>query len=59
VYFSADWGEAWIAFDRRIVTIDLSSDAHLRRDETVLRAVSRHDLVVRRPAAFRYMTWGA
>jgi hypothetical protein len=57
VYFSADWGEAWIAFDRRLVTIDLSTDAHFQSDETVLRAVSRHDFVVRRPQAFRYMTW--
>jgi hypothetical protein len=57
VYFSADWGEAWIAFDRRLVTIDLSNDARFQSDETVLRAVSRHDFVVRRPEAFGYMTW--
>ena len=50
VYFSADWAEAWIAFDRRLVTIDLSPDAHFQTDETVVRAVSRHDFLVRRRA---------
>jgi hypothetical protein len=57
VYFSADWGEAWIAFDRRIVTIDLSTEAHFQTDETVVRAVSRHDFLLRRPTAFAHMEW--
>jgi capsid protein len=54
IYFSADWGEAWIAFDRCFVTIDVSTDAHFQTDETVIRAVSHNDFVLRRPAAFHY-----
>jgi capsid protein len=57
VYFSADWGEAWIACDRALVTIDVSTSSHFQTDETVIRAVMRHDFLVRRPAAFRYMAW--
>ena len=52
IYFSADWREAWIAVDRRLVTVDLSTEAHFQTDETVIRAVMRHDFVVRRPRAF-------
>jgi HK97 family phage major capsid protein len=52
VYFAADWREAWIAVDRQLVTVDLSTDADFGTDETVVRAVMRHDFVVRRPRAF-------
>ena len=56
VFFGADWGEAWIAVDGRIVTVDVSPDARFASDETVVRAVACHDFLVRRPAAFAYAT---
>jgi HK97 family phage major capsid protein len=54
IFFSADWSEVWIAVDRAPVTIDISVDAAFPRDETVIRAVMRHDIALRRPAFFRY-----
>ena len=52
VYFATDWREAWIAVDRHLATVDVSTDARFQTDETVVRAVMRHDFVVRRPRAF-------
>jgi hypothetical protein len=52
LFFSADWSEVWIAMRRRIVTVAISKDAHFQSDETVIRAVSEHDLLVRRPELF-------
>jgi HK97 family phage major capsid protein len=57
VHFSADWSEAWIGVHRRLVTIDVSVDAHFQTDETVIRAVMHHDFVVRRPGCFTYAEW--
>ena len=52
MYFSSDWTEAWVAADRELVTIDVSTDAHFETDETVVRAVMHHDFAVRRPEFF-------
>jgi hypothetical protein len=52
IYFSADWSEAWIGMRRRVVTVSISKDAHFKSDETVIRAVSEHDFLVRRPELF-------
>jgi HK97 family phage major capsid protein len=52
IFFSTDWSEAWIGMRRRVVTVDMSKDAHFQSDETVIRAVSEHDLVLRRPELF-------
>jgi hypothetical protein len=52
LYFSADWSEAWIGVERRAVTVDVSTDVQFQSDETVIRAVAHHDLVIRRPELF-------
>ena len=52
IYLSADWSEAWVGFERRVVTVDVSTDAHFQSDETVIRAVTQHDLAIRRPELF-------
>ncbi len=52
IFLSADWSEAWIGFERRVVTVDVSTDAHFQSDETVIRAVTQHDLAIRRPELF-------
>jgi hypothetical protein len=54
IYFSTDWSEAWIAVDGAAVTVDVSVDADFPRDETVIRAVMRHDVAIRRP---RFFAW--
>jgi hypothetical protein len=52
VHFSADWSEAWIGMRRRVVTVDISEHAHFQSDETVIRAVTEYDLLVRKPDLF-------
>jgi Phage capsid family len=52
IYFSADWSELWIGVETRPVTVAVSEHAHFQSDETVIRAVSQHDVVVRRPELF-------
>ena len=54
IHFSADWGQAWIGADRQLVTVDISTEAHFQRDETVVRAVMHHDFAVRHPQSFIY-----
>jgi Phage capsid family len=52
IFFSSDWGEAWIGAYPGAVQIDVSFDAKFQTDETVIRAVLRHDFEVRREALF-------
>jgi hypothetical protein len=52
MYFSADWSEAWIGIDRDLVTVDFSTETAFTTDETIIRAVMHHDLVVRAPSVF-------
>jgi Phage capsid family len=54
IFFSSDWSEAWIAADPGLVSIQVSADALFETDETVLRAVAHHDLVVRQPRFFTH-----
>lgn len=54
IFLSADWSEAWIGIEGDLVTIDISTDAGFQTDETVVRAVMCHDIVVRRPEFFVY-----
>jgi HK97 family phage major capsid protein len=53
MFFSADWGEAWIALDGGVVSVDFSPDSGFGTNQIVLRAVMHHDFIVRRPSAFR------
>jgi Phage capsid family len=48
IFFSSDWSEAWIGVERDLVTIELSTEARFSSDDTVIRAVMHHDLVLRR-----------
>jgi hypothetical protein len=52
IFFSSDWSEAWIGTCPDVVRIDVSFDARFQSDETVIRAVLRHDFTLRRPAVF-------
>jgi len=52
IFFSSDWGEAWVGATPGLVTVDISTDAHFDREETVVRAVLHHDLRLRRPESF-------
>jgi hypothetical protein len=52
IFFSSDWGEAWIGAYPGVVQLDVSFDAKFQTDETVLRAVLRHDFAVRRKEPF-------
>jgi Phage capsid family len=54
IYFGSDWSEAWIGADPGLVSIQFSTDARFPTDETVLRAVAHHDLVVRRSEFFTH-----
>jgi hypothetical protein len=56
IYFSADWSEAWIGADPGLVSIRFSADARFRTEETVLRAVAHHDLLIRRSWFFTHST---
>jgi HK97 family phage major capsid protein len=52
MFFSADWGEAWIAAYRGLATVDISTDAAFGQDDVLIRAVMRHDFNLRRPTFF-------
>jgi Phage capsid family len=54
IYFSSDWSEAWIGADPGLVSIQVSADARFQTDETIVRAVAHHDLVVRRSWFFTH-----
>lgn len=54
IYFSSDWSEAWIGAEPGLLTVHVSADARFQTDETVLRAVARHDFLVRTPSCFTY-----
>jgi HK97 family phage major capsid protein len=51
-FLSSDWSEAWIGVDRDLVTVDLSTQIRFTTDQTIVRAVMRHDFRVRRPDYF-------
>jgi Phage capsid family len=59
IHFSSDWSEAWIAAYRELVTVDVSTDVDFQTDETVIRAVMKHDFVLRRPTYFAHSQWPA
>jgi Phage capsid family len=54
IYFSSDWGEAWIGAGRDLVCVDFSAEADFTTDTTIVKAVMHHDFVVRRPSLFTY-----
>ena len=54
IYFSSDWSEAWIGAGSDLVGVDFSTDADFVTDNTIVKAVMRHDFVVRRPGAFTF-----
>jgi HK97 family phage major capsid protein len=59
LHFSSDWSEAWIAAYRELLTVDVSTDVEFQTDETVIRAVMKHDFVLRRPTYFAHGQWPA
>jgi HK97 family phage major capsid protein len=52
LFFGSDWTEAWVGVEDPLVTVDVAPDIRLENDETVLRAVTQHDFVLRTPAMF-------
>jgi HK97 family phage major capsid protein len=54
MFFSADWSEAWIAADRWLAAVDISSSTAFGTDELLVRAVTRHDFTLRRPRFFAF-----
>jgi HK97 family phage major capsid protein len=54
MYFSSDWGAAWVAATRPLVEVDFSGDIRFEHDETVVRAIMHHDFALSRPEFFIY-----
>jgi Phage capsid family len=54
MYFSSDWGAAWVSATSPLVEIDCSGDVRFNQDETVVRAIMHHDFAVSRPEFFTY-----
>jgi HK97 family phage major capsid protein len=54
IYFSSDWSEAWIGCEEPLATVDVAPNVRMSTDETVVRAVTRHDFTLRIPACFVY-----
>jgi HK97 family phage major capsid protein len=52
MFFSSDWTEAWVGAEDPLVTMDVAPNIRLESDETVIRAVTLHDFVLRAPSAF-------
>jgi Phage capsid family len=52
MFFSSDWGEAWIGAPPGVLRVDVSVDARFEQDETVVRAVLKHDFELRRTNVF-------
>jgi HK97 family phage major capsid protein len=55
LYFSADWQEAWVAINRELVTVDISTEARFDTNETEIRASMFHDFQLRRPEVFAWV----
>jgi HK97 family phage major capsid protein len=53
-YFSSDWSEAWIGCEDPLATVDVAPNVRMATDETVVRAVTRHDFTLRIPPCFVY-----
>ena len=56
VFFSSDWGEAWIGAYPGVVRIDVSTDTRFENAQTVVRAVLHHDFLLRRKEVFVHAT---
>jgi HK97 family phage major capsid protein len=54
IYFSSDWSEAWIGCEDPLATVDVTPNVRMATDETVVRAVARHDFTLRIPPCFVY-----
>jgi HK97 family phage major capsid protein len=54
MYFSSDWGAAWVSAADPLVEVDFSGDIHFDKDETVVRAIMHHDFALSRPEFFIY-----
>jgi hypothetical protein len=54
MYFSSDWGAAWVSAVDPLVEVDFSGDIRFDSDETVVRAIMHHDFAVSRPEFFIY-----
>ena len=54
MYFSSDWGAAWVSATSPLVEIDFSGDIRFNQDETVFRAIMHHDFALSRPEFFTY-----
>jgi HK97 family phage major capsid protein len=54
IYFSSDWSEAWVACEDPLATVDVAPNVRMATDETVVRAVTRHDFTLRIPPCFAY-----
>jgi HK97 family phage major capsid protein len=54
MYFSSDWGAAWVSTVDPLVELDFSGDIRFDQDETVVRAIMHHDFALSRPEFFIY-----
>jgi Phage capsid family len=54
MFLGADWGETWIGVCGDIVSVDFDTDAGFAGDGMTVRAIMRHDFLVRRPNGFRW-----
>jgi HK97 family phage major capsid protein len=54
IFFSSDWGEAWLITYPEVVRVDISFETGFQQDETVIRAVLWHDFTLRRRDVFAY-----
>jgi hypothetical protein len=54
MYFSSDWGAAWVSTVDPLVEVDFSGDIRFDQDETVVRAIMHHDFALSRPEFFIY-----
>jgi HK97 family phage major capsid protein len=54
MFFASDWSEAWVGVEDPLVTVDVAPDIRLESDETLVRAVTMHDLALRAPSSFAH-----
>ena len=54
MYFSSDWGAAWVSASPPLVEVDFSGDVRFAEDETVVRAIMHHDFALSHPEFFIY-----
>jgi HK97 family phage major capsid protein len=52
MFFASDWSEAWVGVEDPLVTVNVAPDIRLESDETLIRAVTLHDLALRAPSSF-------